>query len=294
MWKTFWRRVGIAYVLLALAPMAAIAVAFPVVEGWRWLSARNDWYGRDAVTAPSRAADLARRGLIEQIVTFRSLPEGIRVDAQTKEFDLYAIGVGQTTLPSDKIKPVKMFLDSGFPSMLPAGSDVRYASSSPVTGRFSNVLLLEPKTGALTKVFSSRVGVSSFQFVSGPGVEVLIALATERDTDKDGKLSDADAQSLYMFSLKDRMLRRVAGLTGNPVAVGIVAGQPYVVVRAIQDDNQDGLFGEEDYEQAPDSSRLFRVDLLTYASSPLVPADMMDQLQRTLDASASSGGAKKP
>lgn len=293
MWKTFWRRVGIVYVGLALAPLAVFAVVFPIVEGWRWLETRDDWRTRDAVTSPERATELAGKGLIEQVVTFRNLPEGIRTDAKTEQFDLYAIGVGQTTLPADKIKPVGMFQNmGGFPSTAGPGTSLGYLSSSPVTGRFSNVLLFVAKTGEVTKVFSSRVGVSSFRFVSSAGVEVLIAVASERDTDKDGTLSDADVQDIYIFSLKDRALHRVTGLGGNPVEIGVLDGQPYVVARVVLDDNNDGMFDETGYELAPDSSRLFRVDLLTYQASPLVSDGVIDQLQRTLDARAS--GVKKP
>lgn len=284
MWSKFWRRVAIVYVALALAPLAVFAVAFPVTEGWRFFAERNDWYTRDAVTSPERAAELAKKGLIEQIITFAE-PVGLRRD-ESKQFDLYALGVGQTTLP-DQIDAPKTFsmISASEPSSI---NSPKYASSLPVTGQFNNVVLFEPKTGTLIKVFDTRLSVSKFSFASGPGFEVLIVLATDKDSSKDGRLSAGDLHDMYVFEIKERALHKVTGLQGDPTEIVEMPG-PFVVVRAVQDTNRDGVAENVGYAvSVPEPTRLYRVDLTTFTAEPLLPGVMLDKLQKTLDGRATT------
>ncbi len=280
MWKTFWRCVGVAYVVLALAPLVVFAVAFPINEGWRWVAGQEDWRTRGAVTSSDRAAELAKKGLVEQLITFPQGPVGLRKDPVTQAFDLYAIGVGQTTLP-EAIAPVSTFgiaqgPDSGF----------RYADATPVVGKFNNMLVYEPKTGAVTKVFSERVAISRFVFAAGQDYEAVIAFATGKDSDKDGKLTDYDAEDMYVFDLKARVLHKVVGLQASPIEITQIPGQPFVIVRAVMDSNRDGKTEIDVYGGVFDRTRLFRVDMTTYAASPLMPAEIIEQLQKTLDTRA--------
>ena len=281
MWSKFWRNIAIVYVALALAPLVVVAIVFPIREGWRWIAGEDDWQTRGAVTSGDRAAELAKKGLIEQLITFPEGPVGLRKDPETRAFDLYAIGVSQTTLP-EAIAPIQTFgiaqgPDSGF----------RYASSSPVVGKFNNIVMYEPKTGTVTKVFSQRVAISSFVFASGQDYEALIAFATDKDSDKDGKLTGYDAEDMYLFDLKGRALHKVEGLKASPIEITQIPGQPFVIVRAVVDFDRDGRTDTNVYDMSVlDQTRLFRVDMTTYASSPLLSAELIDQLQKTLDARA--------
>lgn len=278
--KRITKVAAIAYITLALSPLVAVALHYVFVEAPRLFSEESAWPdGRDTVTAPERANDLAKKGLMEQLVTFGQGMTGLRKDRRTDTYDLYAIGVGQTTLPGER--PQTMGLLGGGPPIRP---DLRYASSSPITGAFNNILLFDTKSGAIVPVFSTRVGISSFKYIAGPDFETLIVFATERDSDKDGRLTDVDIQTVYVYGLKDRTLHAVPGLSGNPTDVDDVAGQAYAIVRATQDDNGDGRADPYAYtEGAPEPNLLFRLDLRTYQASPLVAKDMLLTLQRTLD-----------
>jgi hypothetical protein len=165
MWSKLWRRAATVYVALALAPLVVFALYYPITEGWRLIAGSDDWYMRDAVTSPERAEELAKKGLIEQLITLAE-PVGLRKD-ETKQFDLYAIGIGQTTLP-EEIDATKTFNLLSAPPP-PSASGLKYASSMPVTGQFNNVVLFEPKTGALTKVFATRLAVSNSASYPDPG-----------------------------------------------------------------------------------------------------------------------------
>lgn len=277
MLRKLGRGVVYVYIALALAPLVVFALYFPAYQIWRLIDER-DWYTRDAVTSPERAAELAKQGLIEQIVTFER-PIALRKESQSDHYDLYAIAVSQTTLP-EEITPTTMFRQEPFPGISegPRRGPV-YASSNPIIGQFNNVILYEPKTGKLTPVFSTRLALSEFRFTSGPDVEVLLVLAAERDTDKDGKLSGRDELDLYAFSVGDATLHKVDGLSGNPVEIVDLPGEPFVVVRSEIDNPPPAA----DHPEVPKPVRLYRVDLRTYKAEAVVPGDMLDRLQRTLD-----------
>lgn len=288
MWSKFWRGAAIVYVALALAPLVVFALYYPITEGWRLIAGSDDWYTRDAVTSPERAAELAKKGLVEQIVTLAE-PVGLRQD-ETKQFDLYAIGVGQTTLPEEIDATTTFGLLSAPPP--PSASGLKYASSMPVTGQFNNVVLFEPKTGVLTKVFTTRQAVSKFSFASGPGFEVLLVLATDKDSNKDGRLSVGDLHDMYVYAIKERTLHKVAGLRGDPNEIIEMPG-PFVVVRAVQDTNRDGVADNVGYTGGvPEPTRLFRVNLTTYTAEPLLPGEMLDELQKTLDGRVTTAPAR--
>lgn len=273
--------IAIAYVTIALAPLVVFALDFAVREGRRWVVGEDDWQTRGAVSSADRAAELAKKGLVEQLITFPEGPVGLRKNSETQAFDLYAIGVSQTTLP-EAIAPVSTFgiaqgPDSGF----------RYASSAPVVGKFNNIVMYEPRTGVVTKIFADRVAISSFVFASGQDYEALIAFATDKDSDRDGKLTGYDAEDMYVFDLRGRKLHKVVGLKASPIEITQIPGQPFVIVRAVTDFNRDGKTDVNAYNGGvPDQTRLFRVDMTTYAASPLLSAELIDQLQKTLDARA--------
>ncbi|MDZ4865809.1 MAG: hypothetical protein SGI91_00665 [Alphaproteobacteria bacterium] len=273
-----------AYVALALAPLVFFALwsVAAFVLGPQIFYGGN-WWERDAVLSPERAEELAKDGLVQQVVTFRDGPTGLRKDPATDEFDLYAIGVSQTTL--DEVRPSGMF-NLTSPAR-PAPSILKYASSQPSVGQFNNLLIFEPKSGVTTKVFSTRLAISIFRYLAGPQFENVVVFASEKDTDKDGLLSNGDMQDAYVYAVKERTLHKVSGLSGNPVDLFIVANQDYAVIRAVQDDNGDGRTNELPYEdKAPEQSLLFRLDLRTYQAQPLIAAETMKSLQQTLDATA--------
>lgn len=286
--KTLGRIAALIYVGLALSPLVFFALYSATTFAWQ-MGWQPDW--REAVIAPERANELAKKGLMEQVVTFRTGPVGLRKDPVTNEVDLYAIGVGQTTL--EEARPSGMFNMIDSPGI--AQGPVRYASSQPVTGQFNNLLIFEPRSGATTKVFSTRLAISTFSYGSGPNHEVVIVLASGKDSDKDGVLSSGDMQDAFVFSLKDRSLHRVAGLSGNPVEIIHLANQDYVVIRAVQDDNGDGKADDSWYGgRMPEQNLLFRVDLRSYAATPLVSRETIAELQRTLEARPQADKGAKP
>lgn len=278
MLKKFGRAAVVAYVALALAPLVFIALS----STFQFLTEQpGPWRANnDTVFAPERASDLAKKGLIQQVVSLREVPIGLRKDPKTDSYDLYAIGVGQTTLEEPQ-RTMGLLSDTA------PKSNFAYADTEPVVGNYNNVLIYDPKSASSTMVFSSRVAVLSFRYAAGPGFETLVVFATGRDTDKDGRLSEWDEADVYLYAIPSRTLSKVTGLEGTPTEVETFAQQPYIVVRTVHDENRDGHFVQFAHKDAPpDPSLLFRVDIATATATPLVPAETIVEMQRLL-----SGGA---
>jgi hypothetical protein len=286
----FGRAIAVGYVALALSPLVFFALFSVGQFFWRMSDGEPQWWNRDAVTAPERAAELGRKGLVEQIVTFTQSPIGLRKNPKTGQYDLYAIGVGQTTL-EEPTNPSGMFNMTGSAAP-PSTSRLQYASPQPVTGQFNNLLIFEPNSGETTKVFSSRLAVSSFTYLAGPAYEVVAIFASARDSDKDGRLTNYDLQNLYLFNLTTSTLHKVESIPGNPIEISNIAQQSYAVVRAVQDADKNGSAPGVAYtDAAAEQSLLFRVDLRTYLATPLVPVTTLKSLQQTLDTISSPKAA---
>jgi hypothetical protein len=99
---------------------------------------------------------------------------------------------------------------------------------------------------------------------------------------------------MYVYAIKERTLHKVTGLRGDPIEIIEMPG-PFVIVHAVHDANGDGAAdGSGRAGAVPEPVRLFRVDLTTYAAEPLVPGEMLDQLQKTLDGRMTTQPSNKP
>jgi hypothetical protein len=274
--------------LLALGPQAwSTAKSLAGFSDW-------DWWQADPVTAPERAKELAAQGLREQLITFdeiESIEYRYGARPETQRYDIFAIGVGQITLDkpesNDEVEKVTV---TGTrlpdPAKLPDASTL---PTSPISGRFNNVLIFDRRDGKFIKLFDRRLAISEFQYGWRTTPEVLVIFANERDTNKDGKLSSVDMQDIYVFTFADKKMHKVEVAGVTPIELMAIPDVDYVVVKARRDRNNDGRaysgdsYPKEDLE--PEPTVLIRIDLKTMKASSFVPDDMLENLQRTLDGS---------
>jgi len=278
-----------------------VVVVFLLAQGPQALSTAKSWLGLydwnwrapDPVTSPERAKELADKGLREQILTFDDL-EALEYryggKADTQRYDIYAIGVGQLTLnepESDRSVEKVVVTGSRIPAReedLPAAASL---PTSPISGKFNNVLIFDRRDGHFTKLFDKRLAVSAFQYGWRTTPEVLIIFSNERDTNKDGKLSGADLQEIYVFTFADKKMHKIDVAGINPQEIMAIPDVDYVVVKALRDRNDDGQtytnnsYPRKDLE--PEPSVLIRIDLKTMKASSFVPEGMLQELQKTLD-----------
>jgi hypothetical protein len=286
-----------------------VIVVFLLAQGPQaWNTARSwlglddwEWWKRDAVTSPERAKELAAKGLREQLISFdgdfQSLEYKYGARPDTQRYDIYAIGVGQLTLnePEEVEKVVVTGSRLPDPRTLPNADTL---PTYPISGQFNNVLIFDRRTGIFTKLFDRRLAVSQFQYGWRTKPEVLIIFATQRDSNKNGKLDDADLQDIYVYTFADKQMHKVDVPNINPSEILDIPDADYVVVKAVHDRDGDGTAGRhrpyDKEEVKPDPTVLLRVDLKTFTASSFVPEDMLRELQATLDGPKPSAARQPP
>jgi len=283
-----WRRIGkvlaAIYVMIALAPLVGMSAMFV----WQFFQP-SPWERpmSSAVKSTERAKELAAKGLYEQKITYGNEVLGLRKDTATGRFDLYAIGISQTTM-APEIAPMSKFQNEIVPNLLPPNAErMKYVASTPLVGPFNNVVIFDAVSGEVTKLFDRRLAISIFSLAPKPGLESLLVFASEKDTNKDGELSGVDWQDVYIYAMRDKSTRKVSGFTANPVQVIEADGGDYVLVRAVHDDG-----GTHKWTPSPsgEPELLFKVDLKTATASEVIPQRMLNELQRTLNASEPKPG----
>jgi hypothetical protein len=167
------------------------------------------------------------------------------------------------------------------PSTTPTETfEVRAACNRyPITGSFNNVLLYDKTQDAFTTLFDRRVAIRSFQATCRASRPAVMVLAAEQDTNGDGALTSGDDDVLFVFSLDDKSLHRIALEHLQILDVSNMPDTGFVLVRARTDRDKDGKF----VGKIEEPITVMRVDLKTFEVRPFVPADVVTNLQRVLE-----------
>jgi hypothetical protein len=285
-----------------------VLVVFLLAQGPQaWNTARSwlgfddwRWWERDAVTAPERAKEFVKKGLREQLISFEEGLTAIeyRTDGRsnTQRYDLYVVGVGQLTLgkPESNEKVEKVVVTGSRIKVLDENRpDANTLPTEPISGQFNNVIVFDRRAGDFTKLFDKRIAVSEFQYGWRTKPEVLIVFATDRDSDKNGRLDDDDLQDVYIFTFADKKLHKIEMESIDPDELINIPDADFVVIKARRDRNKDGrATGRYDRDAGdPEPSVLIRIDLKTMKASSFLPDTMIEDLQRTLDGSKSAAAS---
>lgn len=269
------RTLAYVYVAVALAPLALITIALLVA-----LLRGGDVLLWNMFSAAPRGPVVQEQGQDGQghaeHITFRTDLLPLSKDRfNPTAADYYAIGVGHV---------VSGATDAAMPAMQPSGFDQQF-------GQFNNVLILAKQTGRLAKVFDRRMSITFFGTVDMPGGKALVIFATSEDSNKDGVLSAKDLHKVFVYSPGDARLHATTGLDGSAVELDDATDSGSIIVRAVVDRNKDGsavaknAYVRSDDEEEPQV--LYKVDLTSFAATPLVSPPMAADLQSAL-------GARRP
>lgn len=267
--------------------------AYRTAESWL-VGEDSKWWRGDDVIAPDRVEELLAKGQREQLISFRNALQSIG----EQRAELYAIGVGQVNLPEPENIPGVTVTGSRQSSKnLTSTSPVTVVDQEgetapyPIHGQFNNIVLFEKKKDVFTTVFDKRAAISSFQAGWRTSRPLLGIFAAEVDTDGDGALSSSDMEVLYVYTLDDKKLHRVA--LGNMHAESII-GVPnadYLLVQYRVDRDKDGEIQGSRGRDEEEPTTIMRVDLTTFAARPFVPDDIAANLQRILEGRADQAPA---
>lgn len=264
---SIFRSLAYVYVAMALAPLVLITIALGVA-----LSRGGDVLLWNMFSAAPRGPAVAEQAKDEQI-TFRTELLPLSKD-RFNPVDYYALGVGHVYSGNAS--------DTAMPSGQPGGF------GNTQSGQFNNVLILDKRTGGLSKVFDRRMSVTFLGAVDLPAGKALVIFATSNDSNKDGVLSATDLHDVFVYTPVDAKLHAVTGFAGSAVGLEEATDPGSIIVHAIIDRNKDGsavvknAFGPSDVEEEPQV--FYKVDLTSFAAAPLVPLPMVIDLQSALGA----------
>lgn len=279
--KTIFKALAYLYVAVALAPLVLLAIGLSISlagggSSWPFLP-----FGRPA-TVESQP--------VKEEITFRTGP--LLVAGNISEGTArYAIGVGQASSPT---RPQDVVPRIPVDTYYVVATDVEYAGgTASQAGEFNNILIQQKIGAAPTKVFDRRVSVKFFAGIETPAGAALVILATDKDTNKDGKINPKDMHGVYLHMLDGAAPREISGVPGNVAAVDMVSQPGALIVRAVLDTNGDGSAAKVlavpygPYAPfAEEPQRVYRIDLKTLEATPLVAPATIDELQKALDAAA--------
>lgn len=253
--------------------------------------------GDTAINSVERAAELARAGKREQVITFSTgmTPVG---ETKTTDASLYVIGVGQYTLGEPEQIEVSRYSPQGSYRGFNGGLlDGRYrddfVSNKSLIGPFNNLLIFDKRMGSTEKVFNTRISISQVTIADLTNPPVLAIFAASADSNRDGLVDDDDLQDLYIYATADHILHKVAALDASPESVIDIPGVNYLVIQAAADKNRDGkITSRTDGDVEIEPRFLYRVDLHTFEAVPLLPAELVKTLQKTIDGTTAPRIAK--
>ncbi|MDZ4865807.1 MAG: hypothetical protein SGI91_00655 [Alphaproteobacteria bacterium] len=264
----------------ALAAIVVIVVAFVFINRPRTAG---------PMASAERAQELARDGKREQVITFGDdmfpLPERAAGETEPPPH-LFAIPIGQITLAEPQAFTTSQSsgraYDYGYRGFrqIP-GSD----GALTVTGRFNNIVIYDKTDGSLKKIFDQRIAISVFKLMNRTTRRALVLTATSEDSDRDGAVDNRDIQQLYVYTFDDGQLHEVTGLEGSAGTAVDIHDVDYLIVSTTLDSDADGSAAERVYSggAGPEPQRLYRVDLRTFAATPVLDKKLVDELQATLD-----------
>jgi len=267
-------------VLAVLVVLLGLALANIILPGSRT---------EGPMASAERAQELAREGKREQIITFGDdvfpLPERA-VEGKEQSTRLFAIPIGQITLAKPQAFSSSSSSDKTYGYA--GNGNWRWRGGSgdlTVVGKFNNIIIFDKTDGSLKKVFDKRIAVSVFKLMNRTTRRALVLTATGEDSDRDGAVDDGDIQQLYVYTFDDGELHQVTGLEGSAGIALDVHDVDYLIVPTTLDTDHDGNVVGRVYSggAGPEPQRLYRVDLRTFAATPVLDQKLVDELQATLD-----------
>lgn len=269
-------------------------IAISLIVGITLVAGNSKMSPQTSLTSEERAAELAKEGKREQLITYSTgmvpLPDDPLVQSKT-EANLFLIGVSQITLeqPEPTVRVSSSASFRGFKTTAigaNGGAWYVYQPDVIIDGPLNNALIFDKRTGAATKIFNERISISRLCLLKSPKPRVLAIIATGKDSNKDGSIDADDLQELYLYGLDGGGLHKVTGIAAGVNRVMDVGHPDYVVVEAVIDSNKNGQLERGTNSEIPEPARLYRVDLKTFAAMPLIADTLTAELQAIVDTPA--------
>ncbi|RLD61557.1 MAG: hypothetical protein DRJ01_07690 [Bacteroidetes bacterium] len=153
---------------------------------------------------------------------------------------VYIIPVSHKTLNSAE------FIDGEVLELLNTGGNYKIDSrySKQYYGDFNNLLIYDYKSDNIEKLFVDRVNFENIQTEYFKDDILILFKAATKDTYKDGVVNQLDYKTLFLYSLKDRMLREIKLKNADVSQIEFVENSKDLLIKFGLDHNKDGEFDE--------------------------------------------------
>ncbi len=121
-------------------------------------------------------------------------------------------------------------------------SDKRY--SSQYYGDFNNLLVFDVKKNDIKKLFTDRVNFGSIKTEYFQDDILILLEVANQDTYKDGVINLMDFKSLFIYSLKDKVLKKINYKDADISQVQFIENSKDLLIQFGIDKNKDGKFDQ--------------------------------------------------
>ena len=155
-------------------------------------------------------------------------------------------------------------------------SDRRY--SSDIYGYFNNILIYDLKKDSVESLFTERVNFRNIKTEYFEDDIIILFIAANKDTHKDGVINLEDLKTLYLYSMKEKGLRKIKLENADISNFYFVENSKDLLIKFGIDKNKDGIYDNR-VEPSIVKKYLFETDELVN----IVNDKINKELQKRLD-----------
>lgn len=221
---------GTVVALIAVVGLISIII-FTINEIGRTFRHNNQ---NNGILSDEKIEELQQENKRKQLISYET---PILVDSLNL---VYIIPVSQKTLRSSENIDEKTLglMDSRSSSE----EDKRY--SGQYYGDFNNLVIYDYKNSNIEKLFNDRINFDNIQTEYFKDDILVIFKATTKDTYKDGVINQLDYKTLFIYSMKNKNLKKITIENSDVSEINFVGNSKDLLIKFGLDHNKDGKFDE--------------------------------------------------
>ena len=259
-------------IVLVIAIFGLVFISyFTIVE----ISRDIDYRQEEGVLSEEKVEKLQEENKRLQVVSYNSphLLDTLNL--------VYAIPVGHKTLnqPEDINEDINGLLNAYDRSPDRKKTYKGWDSYSDY-GSFNNLIVYDAKTDKIKTLLNQRINFNEFYSKYFEDDILLVFLAAEKDTNKDGIINLNDLNSLFIYSLGEKKLRTIQLKNGDILGYKFIEGTKDIIINYGIDSDKNGQYSEKK-EPTFLKKYVFKRDQLDF----IVDLETNKELQKLLDGS---------
>ncbi|PCI16313.1 MAG: hypothetical protein COB62_08040 [Piscirickettsiaceae bacterium] len=259
---------GTTVTLMALVGLFSIGF-FAITEIFRYSSYDNDIEG---ILSDEKIEELQKENKRQQLISFE---KPILVDSTNL---IYIIPISHKTLNEAE------YVDEGIMELTNSFSsnnyniDKRYSKS--YYGSFNNLIIYYYKDNSTRKLFEDRINFTEIKTEYFDDDILILFKAADKDTYKDGVVNLNDFKKLYVYSFKEKELRKIGVKNTDIYSYSFVNGSKNLLIQFGIDQDKDGKF--DSYREP---TKLMQYNFEKGKLVEIIDKELVKELQNSLDGS---------